>query len=298
MNILETKDLKVSLGKQVILKEISLQVPQGSIYGFLGVNGAGKTTCIRTILSLIKPDKGEVNIFESSVQSNRSEVLSKVGCLIEQPILYEHLTGLENLELNRIIANVSEERVGEVLELVNMTYAANKRVSKYSLGMKQRIGIALALLSDPDLLILDEPTNGLDPSGIHEMRELIIRLNKDFGKTIFISSHLLSEIEKLSTHVGILHGGELIFQGTLNQLKNANNETLQIQLKNANNAALLLNKNGHEVVNVSSGELQLKLKSTEIIPSMIKTLVESGYEIFGVSRSDNNLEHVFLNLTN
>jgi ABC-type multidrug transport system ATPase subunit len=197
--VINTNGLTFNFGSQTVVKELSLQVPEGSIYGFLGPNGAGKTTTIKLLLNLLQTQEGGIEIFGFDFKTHRTEILSQVGSLIEQPAIYAHLTGRENL-INRAI-------------LLHLTQAANKKAGNYSLGMKQRLGIALALLSDPKLLILDEPTNGLDPNGIIEIRELLKKLVSEHKKTVFISSHLLGEIERMATHVGIINNGQLLFQG-------------------------------------------------------------------------------------
>src|SRR6201747_1522644 len=207
--VIRTEGLTFNFGKQTVVKSLSLQVPEGSIYGFLGPNGAGKTTTIKLLLNLLKTQQGSIHVFDKELQSNRIEILSQIGSLIEQPAIYLHLSGKENLMNRALLLGVTEKRVDEMLALVHLTDAANKKAGQYSLGMKQRLGIALALLSDPKLLILDEPTNGLDPNGIIEIRELLVKLTSVYKKTVFISSHLLAEIERMATHVGIINRGEL-----------------------------------------------------------------------------------------
>ncbi|HTK22303.1 MAG TPA: ATP-binding cassette domain-containing protein, partial [Mucilaginibacter sp.] len=217
--VISTEGLSFNFGNQQVVRSLSLQVPEGSIYGFLGPNGAGKTTTIKLLLNLLKTDQGSIHIFDKELQSNRISILSQIGSLIEQPAIYLHLSGRENLINRALLLQVPEKRVDEMLDLVHLTDAANKKAGKYSLGMKQRLGIALALLSDPKLLILDEPTNGLDPNGIIEVRELLIRLVTQHKKTVFVSSHLLAEVERMATHVGIIHKGEMLFQGSIKDLE-------------------------------------------------------------------------------
>ena len=207
-NIITTSalDFSFSSGRKV-LNDINLAVPKGSIYGFLGPNGAGKTTTLRLILGLIKSSGDKVKIFGQDLNKERIFILHRIGSLIEQPSLYLHLTARENLEVFRLSYGSDEKRIKEVLEIVGLSDTADKKARAFSLGMKQRLAIAIALLHDPELLILDEPSNGLDPNGIIEMRKLIIKLNQEFGKTILISSHLLTEMEKMATHLGIIHQG-------------------------------------------------------------------------------------------
>ncbi|WAC14883.1 ABC transporter ATP-binding protein [Dyadobacter pollutisoli] len=215
---IQTNQLSYSRRGQLIVDNLSLRVPAGSIFGFLGPNGSGKTTTIRLLLGLIQTQKPCIQIFGQQLHEHRLPILQKIGALIEAPVLYPHLSGGENMEIGRLARRVEREQTGCVLEMVGLAGEAKRRVRTYSLGMRQRLGIALALLGDPDLLILDEPTNGLDPAGIREMRRMLAELSEVHGKTIFISSHLLDEMEKLVTHVGILNHGNLLFQGPMAQL--------------------------------------------------------------------------------
>src|ERR1700739_1372105 len=230
--VIDTQGLSFNFGSQTVVKSLSLQVPEGSIYGFLGPNGAGKTTTIKLLLSLLKTQEVRIHVFGQELQSNRIKILSQIGSLIEQPAIYLHLSGRENLLNRALLLKVPEKRVEEMLDLVHLTNAAHKKAGQYSLGMKQRLGIALALLSDPKLLILDEPTNGLDPNGIIEVRELLIRLVTQYKKTVFVSSHLLAEIERMATHVGIINHGELLFQGSIKDLEGISQPRVQIEVNN------------------------------------------------------------------
>ncbi|UFH57631.1 ABC transporter ATP-binding protein [Spirosoma sp. KNUC1025] len=215
---IQTQQLSYCHGQQLIVDNLNLQVPVGSIFGFLGPNGSGKTTTIRLLLGLIRLTNPGIQLFGQDIRDERLSILRKVGALIEAPVLYPHLTGYENLQIGQLARQVGRNQIDCVLDMVDLTQDATKQVERYSLGMRQRLGIALALLGNPDLLILDEPTNGLDPSGIRDIRRLLVDLSQVHGKTVFISSHLLSEMEKLVTHVGILNRGHLLFQGPLTQL--------------------------------------------------------------------------------
>lgn len=216
--IIQTDQLGYAFDDRQVLHDISLKVPAGSIFGFLGPNGSGKTTTIRLLLGLIPVRKQRIALFGQDMIANRLAVLRGVGALVEMPRLYPHLTGAQNLEIARLARNAKHDQIGKVLHLTGLADDASRKVSGYSLGMRQRLGIALALLGDPDLLILDEPTNGLDPAGIREIRNLLIDLNRHHGKTIFVSSHLLGEMEKMVTHVAIIHEGHLLFQGPMGML--------------------------------------------------------------------------------
>jgi ABC-type multidrug transport system ATPase subunit len=216
-----------------VLKDINLRVPKDSIYGFLGPNGAGKTTTLKLILGLLKKQQGEIRVFGQNWEGHRIEILHRIGSLIESPSLYAQLTASENLSVLQRIYRCPKSRIDQVLALTGLTDTGSKKAGKFSFGMKQRLAIAIALLNEPTLLILDEPTNGLDPEGIIEMRELLKALNK-CGVTILLSSHLLGEMEKLITHTGIIHKGQLLFQGTLVDLKQTHShidlETIFIKL--------------------------------------------------------------------
>jgi ABC-2 type transport system ATP-binding protein len=218
MNIIDTKNLSFSYGKQEVLRCIDLKVPENSIYGFLGVNGAGKSTTIRMLLGLIRAPEDTVFLFGKEFTKNRTELLAGTGALIDYPSFYDHLSARQNLRVITKLTGRSRTKIDEVLELVGLEGAADKKVRTYSAGMKQRIGLAVALVNDPPLLILDEPVNGLDPLGIIDLRDLLMRLQHDHGKTIFLSSHILDELEKIATHIGVLHRGELRFQGTKDDL--------------------------------------------------------------------------------
>lgn len=210
MKVLEVKDLHKSIGNKKIIKGISFSIDEGQIFGFLGPNGAGKTTTIRMIVGLIAPNKGNVTICDYDVKSNKEAALKNVGAVVENPELYTYMTGMQNLmQIARIDTRITKEHIENVIDLVGLKERINDKVKKYSLGMKQRLGIAEALLSSPKLLILDEPTNGLDPSGIKEFRDLIKRLAKEKNMAVFVSSHLLSEIQQLCDTVAFIDHGEI-----------------------------------------------------------------------------------------
>ena len=240
MNCIETKNLKHQFSNDhVVLTDVNLRIPEGSIYGFLGQNGAGKTTTLKLILGLLKIQHGEISIFGKNVEQNRIEILKKTGSLIESPSIYGHLTATENLKLLQKIYQCKTERIQEVLTLTGLSETGNKKAGQFSLGMKQRLSIAIALLNNPSLLILDEPTNGLDPNGIIEMRAFLKKLNVEQKITIVISSHLLSEVEKLVTHVGIINNGFLKFQGALEELMKLQEQgTVNVFETSDNNLAL------------------------------------------------------------
>jgi ABC-2 type transport system ATP-binding protein len=229
---IETNNLNFSYSStRKVVSNVSLQVPQGSIYGFLGPNGAGKTTTIRLLTGMLLSDSDNIFINGKSLQKNIPDIFKSVGTLIETPSLYLHLTGRENLKVITTLRGLPEKNIDYALQTVGLTAAAKRKAKEYSLGMKQRLGIAMSLLFNPDLMILDEPANGLDPNGIIEVRELLMRLNREEGKTIFVSSHLLNEIEKTCTHIGIINHGKLKYQGSLEDMKNTAYSSSQVVFK-------------------------------------------------------------------
>ncbi|MES2064665.1 MAG: ATP-binding cassette domain-containing protein [Bacteroidota bacterium] len=294
--VIQTQGVSFSFGNQQVVKSLSLQVPAGSIYGFLGPNGAGKTTTIKMLLNLLQSGEGSIHIFGQELQTNRISILSQIGSLIEQPAIYHHLTGKENLMNRALLLQVGETRVDEMLKLVQLTNAANKKAGQYSLGMKQRLGIALALLNDPKLLILDEPTNGLDPNGIIEIRELLVRL-VGTGKTVFISSHLLAEIEKMATHVGIINNGELLFQGTITDLQNISQPLINIETDNTVDAANLLKRHNFTVTDIDNDRLFVPFTSKQQVGEINTLLVQNNITVFSISKQHKDLEKLFLDIT-
>ena len=294
--IIETRGLSYYFGKQLVLDKVSLQVPKGSIYGFLGPNGAGKTTTIKILLNLLHSSEYNVFLFGKELNSSRIQILSRIGSLIEQPAIYSHLSGKENLVNRAMLLGVSMKRVDEMLRLVELSDSAAKQAGKYSLGMKQRLGIAMALLPDPELLILDEPTNGLDPNGIIEVRKLLQKLTSEQGKTVFVSSHLLAEVEKMANHVGIINRGKLLFQGSIHELHDLNTSSVSIEVDDTVSAANTLLKNGY-AADILSDSIQLPFASKQQMGSINELLVGEGYTVFSLSQSKHDLEKLFLDIT-
>lgn len=295
--VIETEGLTFNFGSQTVVKNLSLAVPEGSIYGFLGPNGAGKTTTIKLLLNLLKTQQGSIKLFGLDFASHRIEILRQVGSLIEQPAIYGHLTGRENLLNRAILLRLPESRVDEMLKLVQLTNAAGKKAGNYSLGMKQRLGIALALLSDPKLLLLDEPTNGLDPNGIIEIRELLIKLVTKHGKTVFVSSHLLAEIERMATHVGIINFGELLFQGSIQELQSVSQPMVHIETDNAVDAANLLTRNGFNVLEVQDNCLNLAYHNHKLMAEANALLNKNNLTVYAIHKVQKDLENLFLDIT-
>ncbi|MED4732289.1 ABC transporter ATP-binding protein [Aneurinibacillus migulanus] len=294
--IIQTENLTKRYRKQTSVNRLNLEVRRGEIYGFLGPNGAGKTTTIRMLLGLIKPTTGHIKIFGRDFQKNKIDILRKIGSLVESPSYYGHLTGYENLEAIRRLIDVSSDRITEVLNIVRLNKAANRLTKEYSLGMKQRLGIAAALLSQPELLILDEPTNGLDPAGIQEIRELIKDLPNRYGMTVVVSSHLLSEIDQMATKVGIITNGQLLFQDEIEVLRKRSNPRLKIGVSNPQLAAGILKEKGW-VTHVEADSLWTNQTAPEIASEMNTTLVEHGLSVYRLEEHKRSLEDIFLEIT-
>lgn len=296
-SILETVQLTHHFSStQPVLQDVALQVPEGAIYGFLGPNGAGKTTTLRLVLGLLALQKGSIRVLGNDLATHRLAILRQVGSLIEQPSLYGHLSATENLEVYRRIYNVDQARIKAVLHLVGLSQTGTKKAKQFSLGMKQRLSIAIALLHGPRLLILDEPTNGLDPNGIIETRSLLQQLNRDAGITVVVSSHILAEVEKMATHIGIIHGGRLLFQGTLPQLQALKQKQTFIQLTTGNNASAfeLLRPFAAEQ---AEGHLLLPFRSDKETAAINKLLVQHGIDVYQLQPRSTDLEQLFMDLT-
>lgn len=294
---IETVGLTYNFGAQTVVKDLSLQVPKGSIYGFLGPNGAGKTTTIKILLNLLKSPSDRVFIFGKEINANRISSLKRMGALVEQPAIYGHLTGYENLVNRCLLLGVKKTKAKELLAIVGLSAAADKKAGKYSLGMKQRLGIALALLSDPELLLLDEPTNGLDPNGIIEIRNLMIDLTQKHGKTILVSSHLLAEIEKTATHVGIINKGELLFQGTITDLHNLSKPAVRLETNNQASALEILIQAGVEIVQQEENAIVVNFISKDEMGKLNTLLVQNGITVYGLTKERKDLENLFLDIT-
>jgi ABC-2 type transport system ATP-binding protein len=298
MYCLETSDLGYRYANgDAVLNGVALQVPQGSIYGFLGPNGAGKTTTLRLVLGLLKRQQGSVSIFGKRLDVERIEILRQVGSLIESPSLYDHLTAHENLLVLQKIHRCAKSRIDQVLNAVDLGQTGRKKTAEFSLGMKQRLSIAAALLHSPSLLILDEPTNGLDPNGIVEMRQLLARLNGEAGVTIVVSSHLLAEIDRLVTHVGIINHGRMVFQGTMSELKAKQEQVLSVCIDTDDNekALSVVGELGFET-RLAGGKIVLPPISNETLGHINRQLVERGLSVHELRLVRNDLETIFMDL--
>lgn len=294
MESITTRDLSYKIGSKTILNNISLNIPEGSIYGYLGRNGAGKSTTIKLLLGLLESDRDNIFFQNKSLKQHRTEILASTGNLIESPCFYTKLTVSENLKYLDIIYGKGSKRIDEVLELVDLHKEKKKKASALSMGMKQRLGIAMAIFNDPKLLILDEPLNGLDPQGIFEMRKLFQYLNEQ-GKTIFLSSHILSELEKTATHIGIIEGGEMIFQGTKNELLNQVERQVTLKVDQPDKALSVLQESFSATLDTSN-KISLKISDDKSFNNLLKSLIQNGIEIYDTESQSTNLEQIFINL--
>ena len=296
--VIEVEELKKQFGELTAVDSLSFAVPKGEVYGFLGQNGAGKSTTIRMLLTLIRPTAGRISILEQELTHHRKEILREVGAIIEKPDLYNYLSALDNISIMARMSGVklSKLELLKHLDRVGLKERAGSKVKTFSQGMKQRLGIACALVHNPQLIILDEPTNGLDPQGIADVRNLILGLSRDEGKTVFVSSHLLSEMEVIADSMLIIDRGKKVAEGKVAELLHPA-ETL-VQLETANNAAtklLLQETQWQQYVQPSDEGILLKMHREEV-PALNRFLVQSGVAVFSL-RAKHSLEDYFLSLT-
>ncbi|WP_405110202.1 ABC transporter ATP-binding protein [Paenibacillus sp. FSL K6-1217] len=294
--IIETKQLTKTYGGTSRVDHVNLKVQKGEIFGFLGPNGAGKTTTLKMLLGLVQPTKGTVKLFGQELRNHRLEILNRTGSLIESPSYYGHLTGLENLRVMQRLRSLPAKNIDKVLQIVRLENHRHKPAGQYSLGMKQRLGLAMALLAFPSLLILDEPTNGLDPAGIGEIRELIKSLPAQYDMTIVVSSHLLSEIEQTATSVGIISEGQLLFQGTMAALQTQNQAKIHFQINDPSAAVKVLAAQGYRPIMQERRLVFGPMQDSEV--SRINEILVSGQiEVSRIVESRKSLEDIFLGLT-
>ena len=296
--VITTKGLCKAYGRQFAVDHLDLAVPEGCVYGYIGPNGAGKSTTMKMLLGLIHPSAGQVTLLGQPMNAqNRLAVLQKTGSLIESPAGYGHLTGQENLEIVADLKGVPRKDIARVLDIVHLTGDKYRKVREYSLGMRQRLGIAQALLGSPQLLILDEPTNGLDPAGIQEMRALIAGMPDACGATVLISSHLLSELEQIVGQVGILNKGRLLFQGPLRDLQRHSLGDIELRVLRPQKAAETLRQSGIRAEAGADGLFTLPPLRAELLAELVHTLADRGAGVVGISRRTKTLEEIFLSLT-
>ena len=298
---------KVVTLKNIVKKYHEMQVVnlsaihlfKGEIYGLLGPNGAGKTTTMKMILSLIQPTSGEITVFGKSISNKDKSYLNKIGSVIEEPSYYPNLTAYENLVIFHKILNFDKKNIIETLNLVGLNTASNQKklVKNYSLGMKQRLALAFALVKKPEILILDEPTNGLDPQGIQEIRELIVQLAKKEGLTVLVSSHILSEIEQMADRVGIIHHGKMLYEGKIEDIQTNRWVEIRGDFSNRESVAELVTRENIEIYKHTSTTLQIENIENDRITSLLKLLVHNNISFYEVVRKRESLENIFLSLT-
>ena len=298
-NVLQIKNLQKVFKDTQVVNLSSLSVQQGEIYGFLGPNGAGKTTTMKMILSLISRTDGEIEVFGQSIGTDK-QYLNQIGSMIEEPSYYPNLTGYENLLVFQKILGFDKKNIQETLKIVGLDQPKNKKklVKDYSLGMKQRLALAFALVKKPRLLILDEPTNGLDPAGIHEIRELIIKLAKEHGITVFISTHILSEVEHIADRVGIINHGQLVYEGEIRKIQS--NKWLEVRgdFRGRHEAiSQVLFGYPCKILEIQEDKLKLTNLADQEISSLLRDLIVEKVPIYEVKQEQETLESIFLNLT-
>jgi len=297
--IIEINSLTKRFKELIAVDSLNLNVYKGDVFGFLGPNGAGKSTTIRMLLTLINPTSGNIKIFDRELKKNRKEILSKVGAIVEKPDFYLYLTAYKNLEILRKMssADVSRNNIMQILELVGLESRYDSKVKTYSHGMKQRLGIAQALLHNPELVILDEPTVGLDPQGIKEVRELILRLSSEKSITIFLSSHILKEIELVSNRMVIINKGKTLIEGNVKELLDSDTGGIAVIYKNSEQISEIITKSSfaNNSFEIKENELNIQIKEDEI-PELINLLVKNKVKIYSVIRKK-SLEDYFLRIT-
>lgn len=295
---IETAGLTRHFAEVRAVEDLSLHVPRGSVYAFLGPNGAGKTTTIRMLLGLTRLDRGDIRVFGTPLtRATRRACLRLIGALAETPSAYPHLTGFENLQVTQRLLALDRASIKRVLRIVGLEGDAHRLVHTYSLGMRQRLGIAVALLASPELLILDEPTNGLDPAGIHEMRDLIRSFPAVQGITVFLSSHLLAEVEQVASHVGIIGHGRLLFEGTLSDMPRRERDRVLIEVDRPQVAVSVLRQAGWNVEGVDASCVTATLPTRADLARAATALVGAGLSLYQLRKERSSLEELFLDLT-
>lgn len=293
-NILKIENLSKSYDKNLVLKNINLDIEEGSIFGLIGPNGAGKSTLMKSILGLVKKDSGSISLYGKEINAkNQKETNKNLGSLIENPSFYDHLTAYDNLDLICDMKNIKKDNIDKVLKDVGLFTSKNKKARDFSLGMKQRLGIAIALIGNPKFLILDEPINGLDPYGIEEMRDLFKNIVKNSNTSILISSHILDEIEKISSHIGILKNGVLTYSGSLKEYRDLHPPVIVLKTSDNLKASKLLEL---PQGNILDDYLVLGNKSEEEVAKIIKILVNT-VDIYRVEKRKESLEKLFIQET-
>lgn len=293
--IVELNNIKKTYGKNIVVNIASLDIKEGEIYGLIGPNGAGKSTIMKMICSIVKASEGDIFILDKELNDdNRLGILRNMGSIIEGPSYYDNLTGKENMEIVRDLKSLNNSDVEKAVSIVGLKNQMNKRVKNYSLGMKQRLGIAMAIIGFPKLIILDEPTNGLDPQGMDEIRELIKSLPEKYGTTIMISSHILDEVEKMVDVIGIINNGELLYEGSIDNFKVKHGGQICIESSDNEKALFLLEDFNPILEDIS---IKIPLVKRELVGRIIRELVNENIDIYRVFESVKSLEELFIDLT-
>lgn len=294
--VLELKNVSKSFGKRKIIDNISLKVNSGEIFGFLGPNGSGKTTTIKMILRLIDSDEGEIKVNGFDNRKQFEQAMECIGAIVENPDMYKYMSGIDNLKLHARIRNIDEKRIAEVLEMVGLKDRAKDKVGKYSLGMKQRLGLALTLLHNPKVLILDEPTNGLDPAGIKKLRDILKKISHEENVAVFVSSHILTEMQQMCDRVAVLDNGKIVKIEQITNSEEEKIETIELRLKNKEKAIKILKEKFEVDAKVEKNNLLVTIQ-TERVPEVVKELAIEDVGVKAVIPREHNLERIFFDAT-
>lgn len=294
--VLELKNVSKSFGKRKVIDNISLKVNSGEIFGFLGPNGSGKTTTIKMILRLIDSDEGEIKVNGFDNRKQFEQAMECIGAIVENPDMYKYMSGIDNLKLHARIRNIDERRIYEVLEMVGLRDRAKDKVGKYSLGMKQRLGLALTLLHNPKVLILDEPTNGLDPAGIKQLRDILKKISHEENVAVFVSSHILTEMQQMCDRVAVLDNGKIVKIEQITNSEEEKIETTELRLKNKEKAIKILKEKFEVDAKVEKNNLLVTIQ-TEKVPEVVKELAIEDVGVKAVIPREHNLEEIFFDAT-
>ena len=294
--VLELKNVSKTFGKRKVIDNLSLEVKEGEIFGFLGPNGSGKTTTIKMILKLIDNDEGTIKVNGYDTEKQFEKAMECIGAIVENPDMYKYMSGIDNLKLHARIRNVSKQRIDEVLKLVELDNRSKEKVGKYSLGMKQRLGLAITLLHKPKVLILDEPTNGLDPAGIKKLRDILKEISHKDGVAVFVSSHILSEMQLMCDRVAVIDNGKIVKIEEISSEEEEKTEVLDIKVENIEKAQKILKEKFNLESKLEQNNIEITVE-TEKVPEIIKELALADVEIKAVIPKEHTLEEIFFDAT-
>ena len=294
--VLELKNVSKTFGKRKVIDNLSLEVKEGEIFGFLGPNGSGKTTTIKMILKLIDNDEGTIKVNRYDTEKQFEKAMECIGAIVENPDMYKYMSGIDNLKLHARIRNVSKQRIDEVLKLVELDNRSKEKVGKYSLGMKQRLGLAITLLHKPKVLILDEPTNGLDPAGIKKLRDILKEISHKDGVAVFVSSHILSEMQLMCDRVAVIDNGKIVKIEEISSEEEEKTEVLDVKVKNIEKAQKILKEKFNLESKLEQNNIEITVE-TEKVPEIIKELAIADVEIKAVIPKEHTLEEIFFDAT-